>query len=192
MPNGEYVDSPLKLTPFVELKHLYLVKQDTKYDPKYAVDLVFDPKNNPEHKKYLGDLKILNDAIGEALLKDITKGRKEYHLKAIAKPEKDAEGEPTGRFIIKAITKEKPIVKDAVSNLMPDDLVAKAGNGSTGRAILSLRQSIVQKERTVGITFYLKKVQIKELKVYEGGSDFDAIEEASDESQAQADDPCSF
>jgi len=193
--NEQYVESPLRVTPIAEMKHLYLFRQDTKFDPKYGTNFIFDPKKNKEHASYLKALKELNDKVGEELLKGIQKGRNAFKIKDIVTPEEDAEGNPTGRYILKVTTKEKPTVKDALGNIIPDSVGQKIGNGSMGRAILSLKKSVVTTRKTVGITFYLSKVQVTEVKEYTStGSDFSPVEGGftTDADSKEAADECPF
>lgn len=164
--SGGYIDTPLRTTPFASLMYNYMFKQDTKFDPKYSVDLVFDPKDK-EHLKFMKALKALNTEVGQELLKGITKGKQQYSVKDIFKAQEDSEGNPTGKFILKACTKEKPVVKDAAGNLIPDSVGLKIGNGSTGRAIVSYRASVVTSRKTVGLTVYLSKAQVTEVVEYE-------------------------
>lgn len=166
----------IRMTPIVTLKYLYLHKPDEKYDPKYQVTLVFDG-NNKAHKAYMDNLNEANTEAGQELLKEITKGRNAYRIKEIFRPEEDDDGNLTGRYLLKATTKKKPMVVDAQGQVIPDSILSKIGYGSEGRAILYIKPSTVSTQRTVGLTIYLSKVQVtKFLERPEGSSGFGAVE----------------
>lgn len=163
------------LTPFAELKHLYLAKQDTKFDPKYAVDIRFDTKDK-DAKKFLKELVAMNKAAGDELMEQLpTKGKKDYRIKDIVKEEEDDQGNATGFVILKATTKEKPIVKDCDGNTLEDSFVNTLGNGTVGRVKLCLSKSTVTSRKTVGLAVYMStfggSVQIKTPVFYTGGDD---------------------
>jgi len=174
-----FFSKDLAFTPIAELRYAYLVKQDTKFDPKWSVTLVFDPKNNPDHKKFLKALSDANKAIGEELLKGITKGKNAFRIKDIVRAEEDSDGNTTGKYLLKVTTKIKPLLKDSQGAVVSDAVGSKIGNGSTGRVALSLKKSVVSTQKTVGLTAYFTKAQIVELVEYSGGSggdDFGAVD----------------
>lgn len=162
------------LTPFVQLRYLYLAKMDNKFDPKYSVDMVLDRKDK-EHAKFIKELMELNKKAGEELLDGITKGKKDYRIKDIFKEEEDADGKPTGYLILKCTTKNKPIVKDCEGKTLDDSFVNTLGNGTVGRVKLCLKKSTVSTRKTVGLTCYMStyggSVQVKEPVIYTGGDD---------------------
>lgn len=175
---NDYInDSSLQKTPAVPMQYLYLATPDVKFDPKYMCTLVFDTKV-PEQAEYLKKLNKLNDDVAAELLKGITKGKNAYRTKDICKPEEDDQGNLTGRFFLKITTKQKPQVFDASGALLTDDVVKRAYGGTVGRAILSLKKSIVSTQKTVGLTTYMSKVQIIELVEGNGGggAGFDSVE----------------
>lgn len=182
---NDYVnDSSLQKTPAVPMQFLYLVTPDVyvdkqsgkSADPKYMLTLVFDTKV-PEQAEYLRKLNKLNDDVAAELLKDITKGKNAFRTKDICKAEEDDQGNLTGRYFLKITTKQKPQVFDASGNLLTDDVVKRAYGGTIGRAILSLKKSVVSTQKTVGLTTYMSKVQIIELvEGNGGGAGFDSVE----------------
>jgi hypothetical protein len=177
MANGDWInDSKLQRTPIAPMTYLYLTRPDVKFDPKYHGTIILDEKN-PDHAKYLAELNTLNDNIGQALLKDITKGRNAYKVKNICRAEEDDNGNPTGRWFLKATTKNKPTVVDANGVVIPDAVLGRAYSGSEGRLLLSFRESTVSTQKTVGVTMYLAKVQITKLVegMSAGSGDFDSV-----------------
>lgn len=176
---SDYISSPLQKTPIADMVFIYLSHADTKFgDPKYGFTLVLDTKD-PEHAKFLDGLSKLNDSIGQELLKGITKGRNAYRVKDVCKAEEDDDGNLTGRYFLKCVSKQKRPVLDSKGQLISDDVLRKVGSGSKGRAILSIKKSIASQHKTVGITMYLDKVQIVSVVEYaggNGGSGFDEVE----------------
>ena len=174
---SDYVNDPkLQKTPIATMQYIYLARPDVKFDPKYGVTLVLDEKI-PEHAAYLANLNTLNDNIGQELLKGITKGRNAFKVKNICKPEEDDDGNPTGRWFLKATTKNKPTVVDANGVTIPDTVVGRAFGGTKGRLLLSIKKSIATQHKTVGVTLYLSKVQITEIVegMSAGSNDFDSV-----------------
>jgi hypothetical protein len=177
MANDLYINDPkLQKTPIMPFTFIYLARPDVKFDPKYHVTGILDEKN-PEHAKYLAALNTANDNVGQELLKGITKGRNAFRVKDICKAEEDDTGNPTGRWFLKATTKNKPVVVDANGNVIPDAILGRAFSGSKGRLLLSLKKSTVTNHKTTGLTLYLSKVQITELVegMTAGSSDFDSV-----------------
>jgi len=174
--NDNYLnDNNLRITPIVEFLYPYLVKQDTKFDPKWCLTLRFDPKNNPAHKDFLSKLSAANKSTGEELLKGITKGKNAYRVKDILRAEEDADGNPTGMYLLKVSTKTKPVLKDASGNPVSDHVGSSVSNGTKGRVRLALKKSTATNQKTVGLTAYFDRVQIVELVEYSGGSDNDGF-----------------
>lgn len=157
-------------TPIATLNYPYLVKQDTKFDPKWCVTLQFDPKNNPEHKKFLAELKKLNEDSAKELLNTITKGKSAYRTKDIIKADEDSEGNPTGTYSVKVSTKHKPQLYDSKGAVIPDEVGAGIWGGSKGRVAMALKKSIAANQKTVGLTLYFNKVQVTEIVRGTGGS----------------------
>jgi hypothetical protein len=176
---SDYISSPLQKTPIADMFFIYLGHADTKFgDPKYGFTLVLDSKV-PEHLQYLEALNKLNDTVGQELLKGITKGRNAFRVKDVCKAEEDDDGNLTGRYFLKCVSKQKRPVLDSKGQIIPDDLLRKIGSGSKGRAILSIKKSIASQHKTVGITMYLDKVQIVSVVEYtggNGGSGFDTVD----------------
>lgn len=172
-----YINDPgLQRSPIAEFKYIYLARPDIKFDPKYSVTLVLD-EDNPEHEAFMTAVNAVNDVVGQELLKDITKGRSSFKIKEVFKPEEDEDGNPTGRYLLKVTTKNKPMVVDSQGILVPDAVLGKAFSGSKGRVLLSIRKSTVTQQKTVGLTLYLNKVQITEISegMTPGSSDFDTV-----------------
>lgn len=157
-------------TPIATLNYPHLVKQDTKFDPKWCVTLQFDPKNNPDHKKFLSELKTLNETSANELLSTITKGKSAYRIKDLIKADEDSEGNPTGTYSIKCSTKHKPQLFDSKGAIIPDEVGMNIWSGSKGRVALTLKKSIATNQKTVGLTIYFNKVQITEIIKGTGGS----------------------
>ena len=174
----DYISSPLQKTPIADMTFIYLANPDTKFgDPKYGFSLVLDTKD-PAHAQYLKALNELNDAVGQELLKGITKGRNAFRVKDVCKAEEDDDGNPTGRYFLKCVSKSKRPVVDSKGQEIPADILRKVGSGSKGRAILSIKKSIASQHKTVGITMYLDKVQVVSVVEYTGGSSngFDEVD----------------
>jgi hypothetical protein len=182
--NNDYISAPsIQKTPVATLQYIYLSKPDqfkapdgTLAAPKYSVTVVLDAKD-PVHAKYLKEFNELNDAVGQELLKGITKDKKSYRIKDICKEECDDNGDPTGRYFLKATTKNKPNVFDSMNKLLTDDIVGKAFGGSTGRVIMGLKKSVDTQRKTVGLVCYLDKAQL--ITIVEGTSSaggFDVVD----------------
>lgn len=180
--NGVVKTEGLAVTPVAPANYIYLASPDTKYEPKYCYTLRFDPENNPEHKAYVEALMEVNEAVGQSLLKGITKGRKAYRIKDLLVAEEDDSGEPTGAYTLKVTTKHPPKVKDTQSpkpQEVPDSIIKQIGSGSKLRALISFRASVVNSQKTVGLTAYLASTQLVELKTFTSsgdGDDFGSIE----------------
>ena len=163
------------VTPFAPFRYIWLGRQDTKFDPKYSVEIVLDPDNDPDHKQFMDDVDELNVEVADELLKGIKKGKKAYSPKEMFKEIEDDDGNPTGKYSLKATTKMKPKVVDADKNIIPDETLCRCYSGTIGRLILGLKKSVVSTRKTVGLTVYLSKAQITE-PVFGGSSDFDAVD----------------
>ena len=185
---SDYINSPLQKTPIADLCHVYLETPDVYKDlvsgkcadPKYCVTLILDTKR-PDHAAYLKALNDLNDAVGKELMANLPKvGSKAYRVKDIARAEEDDDGNPTGRYFLKATSKTKRQVLDSTGKAaVPAHVLTKAGNGSTGRVIMSLKKSIASQQKTVGLTLYLDKAQlitIVERTGGTGGTGFDSVD----------------
>jgi hypothetical protein len=177
MANSNYL--PSVVTPFCTMKFMYLAKQDTKFDPKYSVDMVFDT-TEPSHREFIEQMQKLNKDVAAELLKD-QKVKKGWNTKELFKEETDSEGNPTGKLMLKGTTKDKPVVKDCDGKVLEDSFVNTLGNGTVGRAKLCLKKSAVSTRKTLGITTYLSTfgatVQVKEPVFYEGGDGFGKVED---------------
>lgn len=175
---SDYISSPLQKTPIADMIFIYLSNPDTKFgDPKYGFTLVLDSKV-PEHAAFLDGLNKLNDTVGQELLKGITKGRNAFRIKDVCKAEEDDDGNPTGRYFLKCVSKQQRPVLDSKGQVIPADILRKIGSGSKGRALLSIKKSIASQNKTVGITMYLDKVQVVSVVEFAGGSSngFDAVD----------------
>ena len=175
---SDYISSPLQKTPIADMIFIYLSNPDTKFgDPKYGFTLVLDSKV-PEHAAFLDGLNKLNDTVGQDLLKGITKGRNAFRIKDVCKAEEDDDGNPTGRYFLKCVSKQQRPVLDSKGQVIPADILRKIGSGSKGRALLSIKKSIASQHKTVGITMYLDKVQVVSVVEFSGGSSngFDAVD----------------
>ena len=175
---SDYISSPLQKTPIADMIFIYLSNPDTKFgDPKYGFTLVLDSKV-PEHAAFLDGLNNLNDTVGQELLKGITKGRNAFRVKDVCKAEEDDDGNPTGRYFLKCVSKQQRPVLDSKGQVIPADILRKIGSGSKGRALLSIKKSIASQHKTVGITMYLDKVQVVSVVEFAGGSSngFDAVD----------------
>lgn len=175
---SDYISSPLQKTPIADMIFIYLSNPDTKFgDPKYGFTLVLDSKV-PEHAAFLDDLNKLNDTVGQELLKGITKGRNAFRIKDVCKAEEDDDGNPTGRYFLKCVSKQQRPVLDSKGQVIPADILRKIGSGSKGRALLSIKKSIASQHKTVGITMYLDKVQVVSVVEFAGGSSngFDEVD----------------
>lgn len=170
--DSEYINMQ---TPIGTFRFIYLAKQDTKFDPKYSVDLIIEPGDNEDHAAFMERLEELNAKIAEELRKTIRTGAKSYNVKEIFRELEDEDGNPTGKYFLKATTKTKPVVVDAAKQTMPDDVINRCYSGTKGRLILGLRKSIVPGRKTIGLTVYLNKVQITD-PVFGSTSDFDAVD----------------
>lgn len=146
-----------KKTPIGEAKWAHIRKPKDAFDntgsPKYQIDVVFDPKDK-EWKEWATDLR---ERVEAAKLSNVP-----------IKPEKNQDGEATGRFFATFKTGEQypPKVFDADGR---DDTAADylIGNGST------VRIGYTESEYTGfggGITLYLSAIQIIELNEYSGSS----------------------
>ena len=176
---SDYISSPLQKTPIADMIFIYLAQPDVKFgDPKYGFTLVLDSKV-PEHVAFLDGLNKLNDTVGQELLKGITKGRNAFRVKDVCKAEEDDDGNPTGKYFLKCVSKQQRPVLDSKGQVIPADILRKIGSGSKGRALLSIKKSIASQHKTVGITMYLDKVQVVSVVEYSGGSGssgFDAVD----------------
>ena len=175
---SDYISSPLQKTPIADMIFIYLAQPDVKFgDPKYGFTLVLDSKV-PEHATFLDGLNKLNDAVGQELLKGITKGRNAFRIKDVCKAEEDDDGNPTGKYFLKCVSKQQRPVLDSKGQVIPADILRKIGSGSKGRALLSIKKSIASQHKTVGITMYLDKVQVVSVVEFTGGSSngFDAVD----------------
>ena len=175
---SDYISSPLQKTPIADMIFIYLSNPDTKFgDPKYGFTLVLDSKV-PEHAAFLDGLNNLNDTVGQELLKGITKGRNAFRIKDVCKAEEDDDGNPTGKYFLKCVSKQQRPVLDSKGQVIPADILRKIGSGSKGRALLSIKKSIASQHKTVGITMYLDKVQVVSVVEFTGGSSngFDAVD----------------
>ena len=175
---SDYISSPLQKTPIADMIFIYLSNPDTKFgDPKYGFTLVLDSKV-PEHAAFLDGLNNLNDTVGQELLKGITKGRNAFRIKDVCKAEEDDDGNPTGKYFLKCVSKQQRPVLDSKGQVIPADILRKIGSGSKGRALLSIKKSIASQHKTVGITMYLDKVQVVSVVEFAGGSSngFDAVD----------------
>lgn len=170
--DSEYINMQ---TPIGTFRFIYLAKQDTKFDPKYSVDLIIDPGDNEEHAAFMERIEELNTKVAEELRKTIKTGAKSYNVKEIFRELEDENGNPTGKYVLKATTKTKPVVVDAGRQVMPDDVINRCYGGTKGRLILGLRKSIVSGRKTIGLTVYLNKVQIT-APVFGSTSDFDEVD----------------
>jgi len=137
-----------KVTPIGEAKWAHLHKPKAPYkdkgDPKYQIDVVFDPKT-PEWNTWA---KNLSEAVKKI-------GGKQSPLKK----ELDDNDEPTGRYYVtfKTSDKFKPSVFDKGGHLLQD---VKIGNGS------KVRVAYLENEYESfggGINLYLNAVQVMEL-----------------------------
>jgi hypothetical protein len=170
--DSEYINMQ---TPIGTFRFIYLARQDTKFDPKYSVDLIIEPGDNEDHATFMERVEELNAKIAEELRKTIKTGAKSYNVKEIFRELEDEDGNPTGKYFLKATTKTKPVVVDAAKKVIPDDVINRCYSGTKGRLILGLRKSIVPGRKTIGFTVYLNKVQITE-PVFGSTSDFDAVD----------------
>lgn len=161
-----YVTSPIGTFLFP-----YLVKQDTKFDPKWSVTLQLSPKDNPDHKKFLAEVKALNETVGKELLDGITKGKSAYRIKDLIKVDEDADGNITGTYSIKFSTKTKPAVYDAAGKQIPDEIAGTIFGGSKGRVAISFKRSTNTSQKTVGLVAYFTKVQVTEIVKGNAGGD---------------------
>lgn len=165
--NNDYISAPsIQKTPIATMQYIYLARPDqfkapdgTLAAPKFSVTMVLDSKD-PVHAAYLKAFNDLNDAVAAELLKGITRDRKSYRVKDICKEECDDNGDPTGRYFLKATTKNKPNVYDGANKLLSDDIIGKAFGGSTGRVIMALKKSVDTQRKTVGLVCYLDKAQL--------------------------------
>ncbi len=172
---SDYVNVPkLQVTPAAPMPYIHIVTPD-RYKlpdgsfapPKYSVTLRLDSKD-PVVAAYLKALNDLNDTVGNELIPTITKDRKSYRIKDICKAEEDDDGNETGFYLLKATSKNKPVIKDSANNIMSDAAAGRAFSGSTGRIVMSFRKSIDTQRKTVGLVLYLEKVQL--ISIVEGAS----------------------
>lgn len=126
---------------------------DPNKDPKYMIDIVFDPKD-PAWVKWGADFR----AAAEALAKG---------AKLPIKKELDENEQPTGRFSLTFKTGEKypPGVFDRYGKAIPDSIMI--GNGSKARVSYTMNY---YEGFGGGINLYLSAVQIIDLVEYKGRS----------------------
>jgi hypothetical protein len=160
-----------KISPAGEAKwaHIQTPKQGyddgngPKGEPKYMIDIVFDP-TDPAWSAWMAELKAkilalppqINRATGEAIPRQ-----------ALLKRELDSSDHPTGRlyFTAKTSAKFKPGLFDARREPFPDGTLV--GNGST------VKIAYTENEYTAfggGINLYLEAVQVLRLVEFGGRS----------------------
>lgn len=136
-----------KVTPIGLAKWAHLHKPKSPYkdkgEPKYQIDIVFDPK----------------DLAWNAWAKELTESVKKAGEQSPIKKELDDNDEPTGKYYVtfKTSDKFKPNVFDKHGQPLTD---AKIGNGS------KVRISYMENEYKAfggGINLYLNAVQVIEL-----------------------------
>lgn len=127
-------------------------------EPKYSVDLAFDPASDRQWKEWMDDLE--------------ARSAKAKYKNRPWREEKDLEtGEPTGRFLVKfathALTKEgekklPPPVYDGKKNNISED-PRLIGNGSLGRVNYTESE---YEGMGGGFNFYLNALQILHFEEY--------------------------
>lgn len=135
-------------------------KGKSKGEPKYMIDVVFTPAEEPEWKEWAR--KLVAEVKALPTQKDKTSNTaipKQSNLK----PEVDAEDQPTGRWYVtfKTSDKFKPAVFDRVGQLLPDGTLV--GNGSRVRVNYTPQS---YEAFGGGVTLYLNAVQVVELVEY--------------------------
>lgn len=155
-----------KITPVGEAKWAHIAKPKapfkdeqgrTKGDPKYQIDVVFDPKADPTWAEWAKAVMAQIKALPEEV--DKRTGDKMQKQNPI-KRELDANDQPTGKFYVTFKTSEKfkPPMFDRYGK--PLDENTMIGNGS------KVRVAYVENVYTAfggGINFYLNAVQVLEL-----------------------------
>lgn len=143
-----------KITPLGLAKWAHIHKPKAPYkdkgEPKYQIDVIFDPK----------------DPAWNAWAKDLTEAVKKAGKQSPIKKELDDNDEPTGRYYatFKTSDKFKPSVFDKQGSLMPD---VKIGNGS------KIRVSYLENTYEAfggGVNLYLNAVQVMELVEFQAQS----------------------
>lgn len=144
---------PRFVTPIGEAKWAWLHKPkagfagDPNKDPKFMIDLVFDPKE-PAWAKWGVDLRQMSNG-----------------LKLPIKKEMDDHEQPTGRLFVTFKTGEKypPGVFDKYNQPIPESVLV--GNGSKVRVAYTVNQ---YDGFGGGINLYLSGVQVVDLVEYKG------------------------
>ena len=147
-------------TPKVVFKYPFTVRKDVpdspKIKPKYKITAVFDPKNNPEHKKRL---KEINDLVTDKSLKV---GEKYHPIKEDTEKDDDGNRIKTGKYAITFKTDYPFDTYDSKNRVIhrEENFIA---NGSEG--YISWSYDYYEEGR---VTLYLNAVQITKLIEWEG------------------------
>ena len=157
MPKKEILTTPKgrALWPHVDVANTTF-----NADGVYEMDVVFDPKNNPEHKAFMNKV-----------AKMVPEGGTNPWRK-----HKDVEtGEETGMYTIHFKSQWRPKQFDAKGKLVEHE--SNLGNDSLVRVSFVPNPYTNVGGRT-GVSFYLQAIQIIELVEYRGGdSDYYGFEE---------------
>lgn len=152
-----------KVTPVGEAKWAHLQKPKPPYegkgDPKYQIDVFFDPANQ-EWKQWVEKVKTTLQTLPQQVNK---KTGETVPKQSPIKKEFDSNDNPTGRLYVtfKTSDKFKPQVYDKFGQPYPDGTLV--GNGS------KVRVSYIENSFEAfggGINFYLNAVQVLELVEY--------------------------
>lgn len=158
------------LTPVGEARWAHLAKPkpgfvdakgNVKGDPKYMIDVVFNPTADPDWrdwaKRIAAELKAVPTQTDKATKQAIPKQQ-------VLKKELDAEDEPTGRWYVTFKTSDKfrPSVFDRFGQPLPEGTLV--GNGSRVRVNYT---PDTYEAFGGGVTLYLNAVQVVDLVEYQ-------------------------
>lgn len=173
------------ISPFGEAEHPWLSKADTKYNPDglFHTGLILEP--GPETDAFVEKVTAASEAAFAEEAEKLTPGeRKKFSLYVPVKPEEDAEGNPTGRWVASfkqnrvlklkdGTTKEITIaIKDASGKR---DVHKPVFGGSVIRVMYSMRTAKIASSKEIGVRLDFASVQVKKLAT-SAGKGFGATE----------------
>lgn len=192
-------------TPVGTFKYVHLNKPDTRYkeEGEYSVNVVLD-RDEPAVKALLKKLDKLHAAAVEAaeekfeelpaktLAKLKQKNITEVDVNPFYEEDYDENDQPTGSVVLKFKTKasfkdkktgamvEKVVtLVDGKGQVIPKNKRPLVYAGTTGRVQFAAVAYFIPASATAGLSFYLNKVQIKDLVTSgKGASGFDELEDS--------------
>lgn len=168
------------VTPAGSAMWVKVVEPDFTYDPKgkYEAQIICDPKD----KAVASFIKMLetmtNSAMEEAREQLKPPKNKTLVARDVVATEYDKEGNETGNVIIRAKAfavdyegKPQKVEVYDVKGIKQNDWNTLIGNGSTIKMQVWASPYHMANGNQVGVSLKLKKVQVLDLKAYEGASD---------------------